>query len=95
MPEKAHDILPVAAARKGEEAAWDVLFQRYRWPLYAFLAESIQDEQVALDLLQESFIRAHRYIQSLRSDGRFGSWLFGIARQLAVQHVRKRKPDVE
>ena len=60
-----------------------------------FLAESIQDEQAALDLLQESFIRAHRYIKKLRSDLRFGSWLFGIARQLAVHYVRKLKPEVE
>jgi RNA polymerase sigma-70 factor (ECF subfamily) len=95
MPDNDKEVLPIAAAREGQGAAWDVLFQRYRWPLYVFLVESIQDEQSALDLLQESFIRAHRHIQSLRSDGRFGSWLFGIARQLAVQHVRKRKPDVE
>ena len=58
MPEKSNDILPVAAARKGKEAAWDVLFQRYRWPLYAFLTESIQDEQGALDLILHHYAAA-------------------------------------
>jgi len=92
MPEVA-DIkpLPVPQARAGEPAAWDALFRRYQLPLYVYVFELIRDEQVSLDLVQETFIAAVRHLGSLREDGKFGSWLFGIAHQKVIQHWRKRK----
>jgi RNA polymerase sigma-70 factor (ECF subfamily) len=85
--------LPVAAARAGNAAAWDALFRRYQLPLYSYVFELLRQEQTALDVVQETFINAARYIGSLREDGKFGSWLFGIAHQKCVQ--RWRKPSRE
>src|SRR5580698_4879866 len=91
MPEvSAPEQLPVAEARAGEPAAWDALFRRYQLPLYVFVFELVRDEQAALDVVQETFIAAVRHIGSLREDGRFGSWLFGIAHQKCIQRWRKR-----
>jgi RNA polymerase sigma-70 factor (ECF subfamily) len=91
MPEvSAPEQLPVAQARAGEPAAWDALFRRYQLPLYVFVFELVRDEQAGLDLVQETFIAAARHIGSLREDGRFGSWLFGIAHQKCIQRWRKR-----
>jgi RNA polymerase sigma-70 factor (ECF subfamily) len=73
--------LPVAEARAGGTAAWDILFRRYQLPLYVYVFELVHDEQTSLDIVQESFINAARYIESLREDEKFGSWLFGIAHQ--------------
>src|SRR5512137_1247712 len=81
--------LPVAAARAGEPAAWDALFHRYQLPLYVYVFELVHDEQASLDIVQETFIAAVRYIRSLRDDARFGSWLFGIAHQKCIQHWRR------
>jgi RNA polymerase sigma-70 factor (ECF subfamily) len=83
--------LPVKQARAGDPEAWDVLFRRYQLPLYAYVQELVRDEQASLDIVQETFINAARHINSLRQDARFGSWLFGIARQKVIQ--RWRKPD--
>jgi len=85
-PEK----LPVPQARAGDFAAWDTLFRRYQMPLYVYLFELTRDEQASLDLVQETFIAAVKYLGSLREDGKFGSWLFGIAHQKCVQRWRKR-----
>ncbi len=85
--------LPVAAARAGESAAWDALFRRYQLPLYVYVMELLHNEQTALDVVQETFINATRYIQSLRDDGKFGSWLFSIAHQKCQQHWRKPQRD--
>ena len=91
MPEvSSPEQLPVAQARAGEPAAWDALFRRYQLPLYAFACELVRDEQAALDVVQETFIAAVRHIGSLREDGKFGSWLFGIAHQKCAQRWRKR-----
>ncbi len=85
-----HEQLPVAAARTGDPNAWDTLFRRYQLPLYAFIFELIRDEQASLDVVQETFVSALRHIGSLREDGRFGSWLFGIAHPKCVQVWRRR-----
>src|SRR5882762_11982792 len=84
------EILPVAQARAGEPAAWDTLFRRYQLPLYVYVFELVHDEQTSLDLVQETFINAARHIGSLRDDGKFGSWLFGIAYQKCIQQWRKQ-----
>jgi RNA polymerase sigma-70 factor (ECF subfamily) len=81
--------LPVAAARAGSPDAWDALFQRYQLPLYAYVFELIRNEQAALDVVQETFIRATRHLDSLRKDDRFGSWLFSIAHQKCVDRWRR------
>jgi RNA polymerase sigma-70 factor (ECF subfamily) len=81
--------LPVRQARVGEPAAWDVLFKRYQLPLYVYVYELVHQEQASLDIVQESFIRAARYISSLRDDAKFGSWLFGIAHQQCSRHWRE------
>jgi RNA polymerase sigma-70 factor (ECF subfamily) len=85
--------LPVPQARAGEPAAWDTLFKRYQLPLYVYVFELVHDEQTSLDVVQETFINAARHIGSLRDDGKFGSWLFGIAHQKCVQRWRKQSRD--
>jgi len=52
--------LPVPQARAGEPGAWDVLFRRYQLPLYVYVFELVRDEQVTLDVVQETFIAAVR-----------------------------------
>src|SRR5881275_1195966 len=82
--------LPVAEARAGKTAAWDILFRRYQLPLYVYVYELVHDEQASLDIVQETFINAARYIGSLREDEKFGSWLFGIAHQKCIQRWRRQ-----
>src|SRR5437773_12381930 len=82
--------LPVPQARAGEPAAWDTLFKRYQLPLYVYAFELVHDEQTSLDVVQETFISAVRQIGGLRDDGKFGSWLFGIAHQKCIQRWRKQ-----
>lgn len=92
MPEvAATEPLPVPQARAGEPAAWDTLFRRYQLPLYAYVFELVRHEQTSLDLVQETFIAAVRHVGGLREDGKFGSWLFGIAHQKCLQYWRRQK----
>ena len=82
--------LPVPQAKAGDPAAWDALFRRYQLPLYVYVFELLHNEQASLDAVQETFIAAARHIGSLREDGKFGSWLFGIAHQKCLQRWRKQ-----
>src|SRR6266550_1717280 len=87
--------LPVPQARAGEPAAWDTLFKRYQLPLYVYVFELVHDEQTSLDVVQETFINAARHIGSLRDDGKFGSWLFGIAHQKCIQRWRGQTRETD
>src|SRR5437773_11620198 len=87
--------LPVPQARAGEPAAWDTLFKRYQLPLYVYAFELVHDEQTSLDVVQETFISAVRHIGGLRDDGKFGSWLFGIAHQKCIQRWRKQSREMD
>lgn len=82
--------LPIHQARAGEPAAWDALFRRYQLPLYVYVFELVHNEQTGLDLVQETFIAAAKYIGTLRDDEKFGSWLFGIAHQKCIHLWRKK-----
>src|SRR2546427_2586614 len=85
--------LPVAEARAGDTAAWDILFKRYQLPLYVYVFELVRDEQTSLDIVQETFISAARHIHGLQDDEKFGSWLFSIAHQKCIQRWRKRSKE--
>jgi RNA polymerase sigma-70 factor, ECF subfamily len=82
--------LPVAQARAGNPEAWDILFRRYQLPLYTYVFELVHDEQTSLDVVQDIFVSAVRYLDGLREDSKFGSWLFGIAHQKCIQRWRKQ-----
>ncbi len=91
VAEREH--LPVPQAKAGEPEAWDALFRRYQLPLYVYVFELVHDEQTSLDLVQETFIAAVRHIGGLRDNGKFGSWLFGIAHQKCIQRWRKQSRE--
>lgn len=81
--------LPIKAARQGCEKAWGVLLSRFQLPLFAFVSELVNDSDLALDLIQETFIRAVKNINGLREETKVGAWLFGIAHRCCVDHWRK------
>lgn len=85
--------LPVKQAQAGDPEAWDVLFRRFQLPLYVYVFELARDEQVSLDIVQETFIAAARHVGSLREESKFAGWLFGIAHQKCLQHWRRQKRD--
>jgi len=85
--------LPIEQARKGDPGAWDTLFRRYQMPLYVYAYELSHDEQGSLDVVQETFVAAVRHLRTLRLDEKFGSWLFGIARQKCVQRWRQSRRE--
>ena len=88
-----YEQLPVQEARAGRPEAWELLFKRYQLPLYVYVFELVHREQTSLDIVQETFINAVRYIGGLRQDEKFGSWLFGIAHQKCIQHWRRLDPE--
>jgi RNA polymerase sigma-70 factor (ECF subfamily) len=83
----------VLSARGGREAAYRELIRRYERPVFALLFRMVRDRELAEDLSQETFVKALNAIDSYRPEFKFSSWIFKIANNAAIDHLRRRELD--
>ena len=83
----------VLLARSGREAAYRELIRRYERPVFALLFRMVRDRELAEDLSQETFSKALNAIESYRPEFKFSSWIFKIANNAAIDHLRRRELD--
>jgi RNA polymerase sigma-70 factor (ECF subfamily) len=85
------DALLVARIRVGDEEAFEIVMVRYQAPLFRYLRGLVGDHELANDLVQETFLRAYRAINSLDDPGLLRSWLYRIAHNQAISALRRRR----
>jgi RNA polymerase sigma-70 factor (ECF subfamily) len=90
----ASDQQIVAWAQEGEEAAFRELVRRYQRPVFSLIYRMVRDREMAEDLAQETFIKVLNAIDRYRPEHKFSSWIFKIANNAAIDHLRRREPDV-
>ncbi len=83
----------VARVRAGDEDAFRLIFDRYSRPVLGFIFDMVGDRSQAEDLAQETFVRAFRGLSTLREETKLSTWLFGIARNCALEQLRSRRRD--
>jgi len=83
----------VLRARSGQESAYRELIRRYERPIFALLFRMVRDRELAEDLSQETFVKALNAIESYRPEFKFSSWIFKIANNAAIDHLRRRELD--
>ena len=85
------DARAIRRIREGDRAAYRELVQRYQAPLLRFLASLVLDRHTAEDLAQEAFLLAYRQLARFDPQrGQFATWLFTLARNLALNVQRRR-----
>ena len=83
----------VALALEGREAAHRELIRRYERPVFSLVFRMVRDRELAEDLTQETFVKALNAIESYRPEFKFSSWIFKIANNAAIDHLRRRELD--
>ena len=83
----------VAHARLGDHEAFRLIFERYSRPIISFIYDMVSDRELAEELTQETFIRAYRNLRTMREETKLSTWLFGIARNVALESLRTRRHD--
>ena len=97
------DATLVVAARDGDGRAFHELFSRHAGAVRMAIGDRVRDRDRQQDLVQDTFLRAFARLGSLRDPGRFRPWLLRIARNMAVDDVRRMlrtrvgptEPDVD
>jgi RNA polymerase sigma-70 factor (ECF subfamily) len=74
---------------KGDTEAFNLLVRQWEKPIYNFILRMIGDREEAMDLCQDSFMKAYRELGTLKDRDRFSSWLYRIAHNTCFSKLRK------
>ncbi len=86
-----HDL--IRSAQRGEERAFEELVRRYEARAIRVAWSWIGSREDARDLVQEAFLRVFRNLDRFDFDHEFTTWLYRIVTNLAIDHLRKRRPQ--
>jgi RNA polymerase sigma-70 factor (ECF subfamily) len=76
----------------GEESLFGVLVRRYQARVVSHVARMVGSREDALDLAQEIFLKVFQALGRYNPEFKFSTWLFRIAGNAAIDHLRKRRP---
>lgn len=82
----------VARCRRGEEAAFRELIERYSPMVFALAGRLVQAPQRPEDIAQETFLRVHRGLPHFRGDAKLSTWIYRIVANVAFEARGKSRP---
>lgn len=82
------------SAKSGDEAAFKQLMDRYMNAIYGFALQYARNEEDAEDIAQDSFFKTWKHLRRFTKGRAFKPWLYAIARNTALDHLKKKKAAV-
>ncbi len=79
----------VASVLRGSQDAFRELVVRFERPVYSLILRMVHDPAAAEDLAQEVFLKAYRHLDTYDPARRFASWLFKVAHNTTIDHLRR------
>lgn len=97
MPAKPHSALDdealVRAAQRGDMAAFEELVARHRDKIYARALALMRNEEEAIDLSQEAWVKAWQRLRQFQHESSFSTWLTRIVINLCLDRLRRQKRE--
>jgi len=82
----------VARAQQGDQEAFAALFELHKRRVYSLCLLMTKNVAEAEDLTQDAFIQVFRKLKTFRGDSVFSTWLYRVAVNTVLMHLRRRKP---
>ena len=83
----------VRLAQEGRERAFRELVRRYERPVFSLIYRMVRDRETSEDLAQETFVKILNHIDKYSPEFKFSSWIFKIANNVAIDHLRRKTLD--
>ena len=97
MPVSLHRFIRPAGsralAREGRETRYRELIRRYERPVFSLIYRMVRDRETRRGPGAGHFIKVLNHIDRYRPEFKFSSWLFKIANNVAIDHLRRRQLD--
>src|SRR5512143_3169486 len=87
----ADDQALVKAAQKGDMAAFEELVARHRDKIYARAYSMMRNEEEAIDLSQEAWVKGWQRLGQFHGESSFGTWMTRVVINLCLDQIRKQK----
>lgn len=87
------DAQLVQSVLGGDERAFRELVDRHRAKIFTFIVKIVKNREDANDIAQEVFIKIYHALDSFDPSKNFSSWLFKIAQNMSIDHLRKKRID--
>ena len=91
--EADNDQILVDRVRLGDRHAFDLLVLKHQSRLLTLVTRFIPNRSDALDVLQDTFVKAYRSLHAFRGESAFYSWLYRIAVNTAKNHIAIRRKE--
>ena len=85
----------IEAFQQGDDYAFVSLYNRYKGPIYAYCLKMLMDQELAQDIMQETFLRIYENRDRLMNTASFKAWTFTIARNQCLNHLRRSHRHVQ
>ena len=89
-PDRKEELALVERCRQGDLGAFEELYRTHAGRLFSLLCRMLGNPADAEDLLQEVFLAAHRKLDTFRGDSAVGTWLYRLATNQCLDHLRSR-----
>ena len=87
----AADLELAQRCGRGDQDAFEQLYRAHAGRLYSLIVRMVASTETAEDLLQEVFLNAYRKVSSFRGDSSLGTWLYRMAVNHCLDHLRGRQ----
>jgi RNA polymerase sigma-70 factor, ECF subfamily len=83
------DLKLVQRFNKGDDTAFGELVERYQRKVYSIALGMVKNQEDAMDITQDAFVKVHRYIINFQGSSSFYTWLYRIVVNLSIDHLRR------
>ncbi|RPI30077.1 MAG: sigma-70 family RNA polymerase sigma factor [Chloroflexota bacterium] len=87
------EMFSLEAVRAGDPSEFAKLIEAYSGPIYRLALRMLNNPQDAEDILQETFLKAYRHMGSFDGRSKISTWLYRIATNEALMHLRRKHPE--
>jgi len=83
----------IRRALDGDQTAYNLLVRRYDRMVYSLAIQMVRNREDALEVAQDTFLKAFRFLSTYRGESRFSTWLYRIARTSAINYLRRTRRE--